>query len=256
MTNEEFEKLIYDEWTWRRKELTDLMLIAEDKKEKVLYRSIILLLYAHWEGYIKKASKIYLNYIIDNKHKISLLQNNFKALCLKGLSKEVLRSSNTLNLKNEMDLMLKISEIDDVRIHKKLKLDFENDTDKGIIDTQDNLNPEVLKNILSIIGLSYKEEYESKKMYIETYLLANRNAIGHGSKEINHDVNFNLEVHKLKELRDVICAIIENIRDEIVYFAKHEFYLKEKNKEKEEYLINNNDTLTKELKRIEEIYKK
>ncbi|MGL4993995.1 MAG: MAE_28990/MAE_18760 family HEPN-like nuclease [Bacteroidales bacterium] len=253
MSNEEFENLMFDEWTWRRKELTQLILIAEHTKEKVLYRSIILLLYAHWEGYIKKACRIYLYYIISNKYKISSLQDNFKALCLKGFSREVLKSSESLNLTNEMRLVSMINEVDDILIDKKLKVNLNNDKEKDLIDTHDNLNPKVLQNILSIIGLSYKEEYENKKMYIETYLLANRNAIAHGNKEINQD--FELEISKLKELRDVICTIIENIRDEIVYFAKNEFYLKDKNQEKEDYLKMKDENLTKELKCIEDRYK-
>ena len=63
MEIQEFEDKIIDDWTWRKREVSDLILFAEKEENIVLLKSIILLLYAHWEGYIKKCAKTYLKYI-------------------------------------------------------------------------------------------------------------------------------------------------------------------------------------------------
>lgn len=57
MKYDQFEKGLVDDLTWRKKELTALMFIAKkNEHEEAILKSIILLLYAHWEGYIKKVA--------------------------------------------------------------------------------------------------------------------------------------------------------------------------------------------------------
>lgn len=107
-----------------------------------------------------------------------------------------------------------------------MRIDLENEKDKNIINTQDNLSPEVFKNILQILGLEYKVIYETKEKFINLYLLTNRNSIGHGSKELFKDEEFELEIKSLKRLRDIILVIIESFRDELAMFAKEELFLK------------------------------
>lgn len=44
MTFNDFEDKIFDDWTWRKREVSDLILIAEKEENAVLLKSIILLL--------------------------------------------------------------------------------------------------------------------------------------------------------------------------------------------------------------------
>lgn len=226
MQIKDFEDLLVEDWTWRKKEVSDLILFAEKEENTVLLKSIILLLYAHWEGYIKKSSKTYLKYICDNKHKLIELTDNFKAVALKGLTGEVIKSGNTLSLQNELLYIKKFAHLDNISIDHHIKIDLEDEKDKNIINTHDNLNPEIFGNILKIIGIDYKEQYQAKEIFINTYLLSNRNAIGHGSKELFKDENFEFKISSMKRLRDVILAIVENFRDELIEFAHHNLYLK------------------------------
>ncbi|WP_286911890.1 MAE_28990/MAE_18760 family HEPN-like nuclease [Flavobacterium sp. UBA4197] len=231
MQIKDFEDLLVEDWTWRKKEVSDLILLAEKEENTVLLKSIILLLYAHWEGYIKKSSKTYLKYICDNKHKLNELTDNFKAVALKGLTGEVMKSGNTLSLQNELHYIKKFSDLDNISIDHHIKIDLDNEKDKNIINTHDNLNPEIFGNILKIIGIDYKEQYDAKEIFINTYLLSNRNSIGHGSKELFKDENFEFKISSMKRLRDVILVIVENFRDELIEFAHNSLYLKV-NKEK------------------------
>jgi len=254
MKVKEFEDMIFEDWTWRKREVSDLILIAETEENTVLLKSIILLLYAHWEGYIKKCSKTYLKYICDDKPVLSDLTDNFKAVALKGITAEMLKSAETLTLQNEISYINKFSKIDNHSIHKHIKIDLENEKDKNIINTQDNLNPKVFKNILKIIGLCYKKQYESKEVFINSYLLSNRNAIGHGSKELFKDEQFEFEIKSLKKLRDVTLVIIENFRDELLSFASQKLYLKSNSDKAETLTKAFEEKLEAEFKEIENRY--
>lgn len=254
MTIKDFEDRIIEDWTWRKREVSDLILIAEKEENTVLLKSIILLLYAHWEGYIKKCSKTYLKYICDHKPILSDLTDNFKAVALKGITGEIMKSAETLTLQNEMIYIEKFSKIDNHSIHKHIKIDLENEKDKNVINTQDNLNPKVFKNILKIIGLVYKKQYEGKEVFINSYLLSNRNAIGHGSKELFKDEQFELEIKSLKKLRDITLVIIENFRDELIRFASEQLYLKSNNEKLEALAILFESKLEAEFKEIDERY--
>ncbi|WP_053058264.1 MAE_28990/MAE_18760 family HEPN-like nuclease [Pedobacter sp. BMA] len=227
MNLRELEDLLIEDWTWRKKEISNLILIAESSGEEVVLKSIILLLYSHWEGYIKKSSRIYLKYICVNDCIISDLTDNFKAVALKGVTKVVVSSSQTLTLENEIAYIKKFSKIDAHKLNTHIAIDLENEKDSSIIDTNQNLNPAIFKNILNVIGLNYKTAYEAKEIYIQEQLLANRNSIGHGNKKLASDDDFSLEINKIKKLRDVIVSIVENVRDEIIEYCSNEYYLKE-----------------------------
>lgn len=255
MTIQDFEDKIIDDWTWRKREVSDLILFAEKEENTVLLKSIILLLYAHWEGYIKKCSKTYLKYICDHKPIFKNLTDNFKAVALKGISKELLKSSETLNLKSEFVYIEKFNNIDNLGVHKHIKIDLENEKDKSIINTQDNLNPEVFKSILKIIGLEYKKQCESKEIFINSYLLTNRNSIGHGGKELFKDAEFDLEIKSLKKLRDITIVIIENFRDELIEFAGKELYLKSNAEKAEKVAGEFEEKIKVEFEEIEKKYK-
>jgi hypothetical protein len=254
MTHNELEDLIIEDWTWRKKEISDLVLIAEGTGGIVILKSIILLLYAHWEGYIKKSSRVYLKYIINNKIKVCDLTENFKAIALKGLSKEAFNAREALSLINELNLIKKYSEISNLTIDKLISIDLSLERDKSIVNTQDNLSAAVFKNILTIIGLKYNNQYEIRKAHLENDLLAYRNSIGHGNKRLANDTDFNLQIFAIKKLRDIMYSIIENFRDEIIYYSKEKYFLKENLHKIDEYTIERETQLEAVFKEIESRY--
>jgi hypothetical protein len=225
MTFEEFEDFLINDWSWRKREISDLILFAEEIKNKVMYKSFLLLLYAHWEGYIKKSSKAYLHFISKSSYKFCDLTDNFKALFLKDMSKTVNESKHSLTIDNELKFIEKIHVLNDQKISKKLKIDLSNEKDKAFVNTQDNVSTKVLKNILNLIGMSYKEQYDIKKSLIDIKFLGNRNAIGHGNLIIEEE-DFVLEISTMKRLRDIIVLILESLRDELIEYGKNQYFLK------------------------------
>lgn len=228
MKHEQLVELLDEDLGWRKKEISDLILIAQESNKEVILKSIILLLYAHWEGYIKRSSKVYLRYISEEKKNLNELTENFKAVALKSLIKECLSSKESLTLQNEIAVINKLSKAAKTRfkLPKKKGPDTDSDFDNAIIDTRSNLNPKRFKNILSIIGLHYKSQLASKERYIESHLLANRNLIGHGSKfKPDFESEFNLEIKDIVKLRDIVFSIIDNFKDELIEYSKNEFFL-------------------------------
>ncbi|MGV0857369.1 MAE_28990/MAE_18760 family HEPN-like nuclease [Empedobacter brevis] len=255
MTNEKFETYLIEDWTWRKKEISELILIAEKEESQAVLKSIILLLYSHWEGYIKKSCRFYLKYICDNKYKISELTANFKAFLLKGINAEIDKSGKSYNLSNELTYLKLFMELDNINLGKKMIIDIENEKDKGYINTHDNLNPQVFKSILECIGIEYKNNYEIKAKYIEIVLLTNRNSIGHGSTKIFNDEDFEFKIESLKKLRDIISIIIESLRDELIEFVNKELFLKVNSSKINEISAKYNDLLIKEFSKVDDIYK-
>lgn len=248
------EDLLYEDWTWRKTEVSELIILAETEQKNVLLKSVILLLYAHWEGYIKKSSKTYLKYISDNQIEVSKLTDNFKYFALKGLSSAVFDSSESLTIANEMKFIQRFNEINSMTIDKLIQINLGNERDKSIIDTQDNLTPTVFRKILDIIGLKYLDGYESKKTHIERNLVEHRNSIGHGNKRLSSNEDFLLEIASLKELRDIIFLIIENFRDDIIQFAKEAYYLRDNLGLIDSYCTTKEEIISRELNAIQSKY--
>lgn len=254
MNLSQLEDLLIEDWTWRKTEISKLILLAEASEEAVVLKSIILLLYAHWEGYVKKSCKIYLKYICNKNCSISDLTDNFKAVALKGVTKIVIGANQSLSLQNELDYIKKFNKIETHKLNTHISIDLENEKDSSIIDTNQNLNPDVFKNILNVIGLNYKSAYESKEIYIQEQLLANRNSIGHGNKMLVESENFDLEINKIKKLRDIVVSIVENLRDELIEYCNNEYFLKDNQQEVQDFLIQKEDELIDIFKEIDSRY--
>jgi hypothetical protein len=225
MKYDQFEKGLVDDLTWRKKELTALMFIAKkNEHEEAILKSIILLLYAHWEGYIKKSSKLYLKYISAQNLNLYDLPTCFKAIAMKANISKCIEAKESLSLSSELEFLNKFVEIENKKF--KVQIEPENDFENSIIDTKSNLNPKVYKRIIDIIGLKYKNVLLSREHYIDSHLLANRNAIGHAGK-ISSSLNpdFSLNLSDIEKLKAIIFIIIDSFKDELLEYANKKFYL-------------------------------
>ncbi len=250
MKFDNFENILLEDLAWRKKEITELYLIASDNKNEVLFKSLILILYAHWEGYIKHSSKLYIKYISEEKVNICDLTYNFKALALKNNITRVINSQDNLTLGNELKFMEKYELMQYKNF--KVKIDISDEFDKSIINTKDNLNPGVFKNILDILGLKYLEPFESREKYIDKNLLGNRNAIGHGSKFDSDDKNdFKLCIEDLSLLKQFILEVLDFYTNMMFEYIENKFYLLENFTRKLDYDNEKNIEFDRILKLLE-----
>ena len=143
MKYEQFENLLDEDLAWRKVEISELLLLAKESEKETIFKSLILLLYAHWEGYIKKSSKLYIKYISEEKVKLSDLSYNFKAVALKEHVSRCIETKDKMTLVNEIAFVSSFLKSES----KKFKIDVrpDNDFDNTIIDTESNLKPKVFK---------------------------------------------------------------------------------------------------------------
>lgn len=60
MRVDEFQDFLNKDLAWRKMEISQLFgILSTAESKSVVCKSMILLLYAHWEGFIKKSSKCY-----------------------------------------------------------------------------------------------------------------------------------------------------------------------------------------------------
>jgi len=197
-TAEQLQTVLDDDFAWRRKELTMILTTVKSSRPKLLNTNIrigVVILYAHWEGFIKNAAENYLTYVAGKKLPYDELNNNFIALSLKTKLLEF-----ELTNKNTVHTQLIEFLLGNLKI--KANLPTEN-----IIKTQSNLNSNILKEILSILGIDYSQ-YELKEKYIDSQLLKIRNSVAHGQNPDITEIDF-------YELYTEITEMLTSIKNEI-----------------------------------------
>lgn len=232
----ELETKLYEELSWRKKKISELFLITSQfSDKKVLYESLILLIYAHWEGFIKKASKYYLLAISKQECVISSLCTNFQGIAIKGVIRECLNEVTCKGVHTEVKLFKQYEEIKNDIF--SLEININKDKDDSIIDSESNLTPKVLKKIFEVIGFNYNQVLMTKELYINKVLIENRHCIAHGSKfnEYNQIAEFQLNIEELKKLKDTIITILNYYIDEILIHFDNKFYLQANSQQKEEH---------------------
>ncbi len=169
-TLNDFQTELDDEFAWRLKEIADLKIsvrTSQNVAKKTLIRAGLPLLYAHWEGFVKRGSETYLDFISGQRRTFGELQYCFVARGAKRILNGLVSSDKS---------NLHISAVDFILSSQKERANFGSNATVG---TRSNLNSEVFEDIALSIGLDPKP-YESKYNLIDESLLRRRNGIAHG----------------------------------------------------------------------------
>ena len=182
---------------WRKKELTVLRTLVStasvDRKD-VLIRSLVAILYAHWEGFLKNTAESYLEYVKTRRLPYSELASNFLAYAL--LSR-VRMAAEQRNLGDMIEVVRLLR--GDVSEQSRISKDG--------IDSGSNLSSRVLHSLTTALGLDYSP-FESKAVLIDERLLRNRNRIAHGEYLV-------LDAEDALGLKTEILSLMEHFRDEV-----------------------------------------
>lgn len=182
-TAEELQTRLDEDFAWRRKELTVIFTNVKSSKPLQLNTNIrigVVILYAHWEGFIKNAAEYYLVFVASKRLTLKQLSNSMIAISLKYKLKEF-EATN----KNTIHTQLINFLLGDLDIRAQIPTE-------NVINTQSNLNSSILREILSIVGVDYTS-YELKEKYIDSQLLRIRNSVAHGQDpEISEDEFYQL----------------------------------------------------------------
>lgn len=279
MRLQDLESNLDTDLSWRKNELSSLFEIAlntkiasEEGHDNLLYKTVLktlyLLLYSHWEGFVKKSCKLYISYINQKNVRASDLTNTFTALALK-------KSINTCYTKENIDSLSIKTYLDFIDLHNsKLQENFkvivktDSDFDDDFIKTFSNLTYKNYKNLLTSIDLPVFEYFYHENYHIEVEdvsgkkqnvpvlssildfsLLHYRHSIAHSGSVSNE---LDLEVYQI--LQEKILYIMDMLVTNISDFCHEEFYkqcnfnqrnkyIEEKNEEIKQYFMNLNSTL-------------
>lgn len=197
-TAEELQARLDEDFAWRRKELTVIFTSVKSSKTLQLNTNIrigVVMLYAHWEGFIKNAAEYYLIFVASRKLTLKQLSNSMIAVSLKSKLKEFEETN-----KNTIHTQLINYLLGDLNIRAQIPTE-------NIIKTQSNLNSGILREILSIIDVDYSF-YELKEKYIDSQLLRIRNSVAHGQ-------NPEIDEAEFYELYREITSLMTAIKGEI-----------------------------------------
>lgn len=247
MKLDDFSDQIEIDLSWRKKEISELFGTCQNHDFEVLRKSLLLIIYSHWEGFIKQSSKLYLRYISGRKLTVNQLTMNYKAIMLKGIIAECTKSQDVLTMANELTLISKLDQHQSVKF--KLKEEILRDKNKTLINTKDNLSPKVLNSFYKILGIKEKSSIERKKKYLDESFLGNRNSIGHGSKislEASHE--FDLSLDSVRDLKDIIVIIMDSFKEDLQTYAEDELFLIKNNAIKIKYDAQSENLLEFNLK--------
>jgi len=194
---------------WRKKELSTMKLLIENSNGSDLElntRVGIVLIYAHWEGYVKRSANCYLIYLSQFKFRYDEWVENFIALSLKGKFKVCAETRKVSDTCSIVDILIN-------NLHEETKIPHQE-----IIPRISILNSSLFFEILFILGLE-KTPFELKKQLIDRVLVQNRNEVAHGEKIPISKTDFDLLFKEVTEM-------LELFKKEIYIAAKSQSFKK------------------------------
>lgn len=197
-SKEELIDQLTEDLAWRKKELTTLYNNVETANLKNLptaLRCASVLLYAHWEGFVKNSAESYLTYIKFQRLNLNQVNSNILALSLKQKMTE-------FSMTNKATLHVQFIDFFQNNLYEKASF---SETDS--IKTQSNLNSIILKEIFATIGLDITN-YDLKSNLIDKQLLKYRNEIAHGNQPP-------LNKQEYEVLHGEIIGMLDNIYTDI-----------------------------------------
>ena len=199
-TKEELLQKIDDDLIWRRRELSDFRVVVQNPGENAGRRSALLragvtLLYAHWEGFVKRSGTYYLEFVANQGKIASELRVNFIAIKLKSRLIEASKSNKPSASAELVDFFCS-------KLGDRLRIPH-----KGIVDTKSNLSSSVLREIVWILGLDMSP-FETKCHLIDSSLVDRRNHIAHGD-------SLDIGIDDYLALHDEVMALIDAFRNQV-----------------------------------------
>jgi hypothetical protein len=207
-TVNDLDDFISAEIAWRKQELTTALTVIQSSKgnaQTANLRAGVVLLYAHWEGWIKAVGHLYIRYVNSQGYTYDKLSQAFLGNALKTR-------------------MAAISEATTPLVHNSFALFIQEGLGKraavseSLIRTEGNLSSSVLLDIVDRLGLTRRELYDSRAPMIDHELVNRRNTIAHGQY-------LELELPEFVALRADTLELLELFTDEVRNAASQGLHL-------------------------------
>lgn len=161
------------EFTWRLREIHQLRSAIEDvavrDKESVIRASFVLL-YAHWEGFMKRSTQLFFDYLVKMNRPVRELHVGAKVVCIR---RELLHSMSVGGRSNEsvIRLLNLVASSDDKKLSRR--------NTRDMVDTS-NMNFAEFADLCVLFGFDALE-FEEHRDLIDKILVHRRHQIAHGA---------------------------------------------------------------------------
>lgn len=192
------QDVLDEDFSWRLKELADMKSIVRSSNQimrRTIIRAGIPIIYAHWEGFVKKSAESYVEFVSLQGLKSDDLSDSFVALSLKRHLGEAESTGKAKAFKNVISIMRR-------KFEEKATFNL-----SKVIDTESNLGSTVFSNILCAIGVPTRN-YETRYNLIDSNLLNTRHKVAHGE-------SFAIEAEVFRTLTDDVIKLLRDVKSDI-----------------------------------------
>jgi hypothetical protein len=200
-TLDELSKYLREDLAWRRKEnhvLQNLVRNSSASKKQAVLRGAIAALYAHWEGFVKTACRVYLEFVKQRR-----LPNNELAMPFLGLA--LRQRLKSLDHEGHVNSHVEFATWILTEWDRRAKLPR---TDE-VISTS-NLNSDVFKSFILGLGLPYIPDYELAEKPVIDALVEMRNHLAHGEWQIVDESAYDEFLLWIDKLMAKVCEQVED----------------------------------------------
>jgi MAE_28990/MAE_18760-like HEPN len=198
----QLSSIIREDLGYRRKEILvyeSLIQNMESRNRQAILRGAVAVLYAHWEGYVKRTLQSYIDFVRSQRLETKVLSDPFVALAAK---KQLRLLGSTERPQLHIEVVCWFRENWDHRAHLP---------DSSIISTKSNLTVQVFRDLIAQLGLEYKAVYASAEKPVIERLLALRNSLAHGEWQQIEEKEWREQLRpKIVELIETICSQVED----------------------------------------------
>jgi hypothetical protein len=188
-----------EEFAWRKKELHSIKAAVSanenTNKEATFVRAAMAMLYAHWEGFIRKVGTNYLQFVYRQR-----LKNNEAAPFVVALSAG--RVIDAAMASRKAEARGKLVEFFSTRLDDRGQIQWD-----AVVNTKSNLSSAVLKEIVETLALDYRP-FQSREKLIDEKLLRNRNHIAHGQY-------LTVSPAEYHQIHGAVFEMMEEFRDQV-----------------------------------------
>ncbi len=210
----------------RKRELTTLRFLSSrvrGHEQNIILRSGVVLLYSHWEGFIKHAVRCYIAFINCKGLRCRDLAPSLAGLALRSL---ITQAKDTVHKHHGRTKLVEAFWSITPQSFVLSAIGGDDDDDEQSEDDSEerddtirssNIKWDILQDILTLLRIS-PDDYELKKARIDDELLKARNKVAHGSLTVP------LSLQDYQSLQDTIIELLERFGDDVFDLAENERY--------------------------------
>jgi hypothetical protein len=193
--------ILDDDLIWRRREFSDMkgaIKAADARARAALLRALVMITYAHWEGYVRGCANRYFEFLTLRKSPFSRFERQIYVNSVLSRLDGLHRARSSIEARCAL-----INDILD-GIDKRFSR-----INPDLIDTKSNLNTDVMEDICRICGVDSRY-FADHRTFIDVILLRRRNAIAHGQQEFIDIDELDEFVSRVLDLMGAFRNLIEN----------------------------------------------